>query len=54
MINFAKILAVIISLGLLIVFFRPLFFWGLGIILLIIIIRLCADWYWWGKDKGKW
>ena len=26
----------------------------IGIILLIIIIRLIADLFWWGRDKGNW
>lgn len=26
----------------------------LGIVLLLWLIRLGADLFWWGKDKGKW
>ena len=35
-------------------FLSRILFIIIGIVLLIIIIRLIADFFWWGKDKGHW
>ena len=52
-----KVLAVVLILGVLLVMFRNHLWvvWvAAGIILLLFLIRVGADIYWWGNDKGKW
>ena len=49
----AKILGVIIIIGLVLTFFKNFILWVVGIILLLILIRLLADLYWWYKDRGR-
>ena len=49
-----KILAVLIIIGLALSFFKKVFLIVVAGILLLWIIRLLADLFWWGKDNGKW
>jgi len=53
-----KIAAIVMIVGLLISSFGRYFWYTLfiilGIVLLLFIIRLLADLFWWGKDNGKW
>jgi hypothetical protein len=51
--GFNKILAVLLILALLLTVLRKFFWILLGLFVLIIIIRLIADLYWFLKDKGK-
>jgi len=48
-----KILAIVFVIGLLMTVFRNYFWWILGAGVLIIVIRLVADLYWWYKDRTE-
>ena len=50
----AKTIAIVIIIGLLLTIFRPLLYWAIGAIIVIILIRLLADFFWWGRDRGNW
>ena len=54
MVSGAKIIGVIIIGGVLISVFRKWIFIPIIIVILLFIIRLLADLWWWGKDKGSW
>ena len=49
-----KILAVVIIGGLILALLGRWFWIALVVIAALFIIRLLADVFWWGKDKGKW
>lgn len=46
-----KVIALIIVIALLLTVFRPLLYWGIGAVILIILIRLGADVYWRFRDR---
>ena len=48
-----KIIAIVILVGAAFVWFRGWAFLLIGILLLLWIIRLAADIFWWAKDNGK-
>lgn len=48
-----KLIAGIFIVGLLFAWLKEWAFLILGILLLLYLIRLIADWYWWMKDNGK-
>ena len=49
-----KILAALIIIGLALSFFKKVFLIVAGAFILLWIIRLIADLFWWGKDNEKW
>ena len=53
-----KIGAIALILLALLSIFREKFLWimliGIVLVILFFIIRIMADIYWWGRDKGKW
>jgi hypothetical protein len=49
-----KILALIIICGLFASIFKRFFIWVVIICVVLLIIRLLADAFWWGKDNDKW
>jgi hypothetical protein len=49
-----KILALLIIFGLIIALLKKVFIWFLVFVAVIIIIRLLADVFWWGRDNDKW
>ena len=56
--GFRKIGAIALILGTLLILFKEYFVLiialFIGGVVLWIIIRLLADVFWWGKDKGRW
>jgi len=57
-VGFRKIGAIALILGTLLILFKEYFVLiialFIGGVVLWIIIRLLADVFWWGKDKGRW
>jgi len=49
-----RFLAVMIVIGLTLSFFKRIFWIVVGILVLLWLIRLIADLFWWGKDNDKW
>jgi len=49
-----RFLAVMIVIGLALSFFKRIFWIVVGILVLLWLIRLIADLFWWGKDNDKW
>jgi len=49
-----KLFAVVIIIGVIFTFLGRFFWIVLAIIVVIILIRLLADLFWWGKDNKKW
>ena len=54
MVAFGKIFAVLIIIGLFLSASKKLFLIIVGVIVLLWIIRMLADLFWWGKDNKKW
>jgi len=56
--RFRRIGAIFLIFGALLALFKKFMLWIILIfiigVVLYIIIRLLADLFWWGKDKGKW
>ena len=50
---FGQIIAAIIVVMLLVVWLKEWLWVPFAIVVLLFIIRLLADFYWWGKEKGK-
>jgi len=49
-----KLIAIIFVLMLIITWLQGWALVLLGIVVLIFLIRIIADLFWWGKDNGKW
>ena len=49
-----KILAVAIVIGLALSFFKRLFLIAVIVLLSLWLIRILADLFWWGRDRGNW
>ncbi len=56
--GFRKIGAIVLIMGTLLVVFRQYFALLIAIfivgVILYFVIRLLADLFWWGKDRGRW
>lgn len=49
-----KALAGIFIIGLLLSWLKGWALIFLGVVALLILVRLLADVFWWGRDKGRW